>query len=106
MFGISSLCQAREYTLGQPEGVTVTATTVTTSWTKLLDSDVSCGIWRISERSMTMVLQWTYNSLTWTVIDDYQTLPANTDYASRRSIPNGVFVKASDTAKVEFESLK
>lgn len=90
---------------GEPEKVTMTATACAAgTWTKLLNSDhgtASATFWRrifMSERSQTYQFRYTFNNLTYTVVDDYTTVPASTRESWKISVPNGVYVSPTWTA--------
>ena len=106
--------KADMYTIGVPTSLTVTTTTVGTSWTLLLDSDLSspkpAKKWRIYEKTSAFDMHYTYNNLTWTVVDDYLTCPSGTQACYYMAIPTGIYVKttwaASGNISVQFESVK
>jgi hypothetical protein len=90
---------------GEPEKVTVTATTlVPGTWTLLNGSKFSVDttmFWRrlyISERSQSYSFRYTFNPLTYTVVDDYTTIPAQTRESWRISMPTGVYASTTWTA--------
>jgi hypothetical protein len=105
---------AREFfPLGIPEPVTVTTTDMALDeYTQLLDSDLSCSkIYITNLDAASQDIRITYNSLTWTVVDDYITLAAGATIERDGQTANGVYCGVTATAgaistKVKFESWK
>lgn len=99
------------YSIGEPKSVTITATAaVAGTWTVLLDSDTFCRKWKIHERTNAYNCRYTYNSVTYTVVDDYFTLKAGEVMSDRLHIPDGIYVSTTWTSgasiTIEFESAK
>lgn len=110
---IFSVSSARDFfILGVPEPVTVTTTDmVLNNYTQLLDSDVSHSKFYITNLDASQSVTITYNSLTYTVVDDYTTIAAGATIERDGQVPDGVYCGVTDTSgpvsvSVKFESWK
>ena len=106
---ISGSVEAREFLMGYPTSVTLTATTLygtaitgsansATAWTLLRGSNAGSVKWYISEPSNTYDLKYTYNPLTYTVVNDYGLIKKSADQTYRFVyLPDGVYVNVTFT---------
>jgi hypothetical protein len=115
IFLLGSFAHADLFTMGVPTNLTMTTTAVSaTVWTLLLDSDLSspkpAKLWAINEKSGDYDFYYSYNSVTYTIVDDYRTVYAGTGKSFYLAIPDGVYCKttwaAGGTINVQFESAK